>query len=441
MAIFDEIFLSKDDVNSSQWPKLICSTALELEINSTVKATAFQGDGSTLEGIVKKAGDIMTGALTVQNNLTVTGDVGIATSTAPTEKLEVNGNIKANSFLGNGATLDGIVRKTGDTMTGALTIDNNLTVNGAIAPISLSVTTSATIDGNLTVNGKLKIIGEVIARDIEHVPGSLTVDGYIGIGTSSTRPEEALDMGGRSKNIKFVYAHIGETGNGAATIIANKARVSKHLLNRVDYSHANADGVSAIELLYTNGISFFTKPTDSNNPTVVGDQFFSENDRTYERMRISSTGNVGIGTTSNHSYKLYVNGSAAKPGGGSWTNTSDARLKQNVEPLSGILDKLLKLRGVSYEWKNPENHGNLTGKQIGMIAQEVEKVFPKWVGTDSDGYKDLTFRGFEALTVEAFRELKLENEILNLKYKELKARTESLEELIKREKDIALDKS
>lgn len=60
--------------------------------------------------------------------------------------------------------------------------------------------------------------------------------------------------------------------------------------NLVDYSQSNEDGVSAIELLYTNGISFFTKPIDSGNPTVEGDQFFSFKDRTHERMRISYTG-------------------------------------------------------------------------------------------------------------------------------------------------------
>jgi hypothetical protein len=40
-----------------------------------------------------------------------------------------------------------------------------------------------------------------------------------------------------------------------------------------------------------------------------------------------------------------------------------------------------------------------------MIAQEVEKAVPGWVDTASNGYKRLTFRGFEALTVEAVREL------------------------------------
>lgn len=144
-----------------------------------------------------------------------------------------------------------------------------------------------------------------------------------------------------------------------------------------------------------NGIYIRHNPT-AGDPTSIT-----------ELVRITSAGNVGIGTTS-PGYKLHVNGSAAKPGGGSWTNSSDQKLKKNIEPLKGALKKLTGLRGVVFEWKQPEKQGNLTGKQIGLIAQEVEKIFPEWVGTDAEGYKDLTVRGFEALTVESFKEVKQE---------------------------------
>jgi Chaperone of endosialidase len=52
------------------------------------------------------------------------------------------------------------------------------------------------------------------------------------------------------------------------------------------------------------------------------------------------------------------------------------------------------------------------GPQIGFIAQEVEKVFPQWIG-EKDGYKTVGITGFEALTVEALRELRFESALID----------------------------
>jgi hypothetical protein len=135
-------------------------------------------------------------------------------------------------------------------------------------------------------------------------------------------------------------------------------------------------------------------------------------------------GNIGVGIrTVNPAFTLHVNGTAGKPGGGSWTATSDARLKSDINPLEGSLNNLLKLRGVTFLYKNPDSIHELPGERIGMIAQEVAEVFPDWVSTDNEGFLRLTFRGFEALTVEALRELREEN---NKETDELKSRIEIL---------------
>jgi hypothetical protein len=128
-------------------------------------------------------------------------------------------------------------------------------------------------------------------------------------------------------------------------------------------------------------------------------------------------GNVGIGTNTPTAKLHLATGTAIKPGGGSWGATSDVRLKQNVNTLKGGLEKLLQLRGVTFEWKEPEKQGNLTGTQMGMVAQEVEKVFPEWVGEASDGLKVLSIYGFEALVVEAIRELEARIKTLEAKKK------------------------
>ena len=114
------------------------------------------------------------------------------------------------------------------------------------------------------------------------------------------------------------------------------------------------------------------------------------------------------------SYTLDVNGNIRANG---WTSNSDLRLKKNIFPISNALSKITQLRGVNYYWKN-ETTGK--GPQIGLIAQDVEKIFPEIVSTDKEGYKSLDYSRLVSPLIEAVKELKAENE-------ELKKRIEVLE--------------
>jgi hypothetical protein len=131
-----------------------------------------------------------------------------------------------------------------------------------------------------------------------------------------------------------------------------------------------------------------------------------------------------------------LSGNAAKPGGGSWTTLSDVRAKQNIHNLDGALPRLLALRSVTFEFKDPTALGAKAGTQIGFVAQEVEPVFPDWVSTNAKGQKMLSISGFESLTVAALRELQAEQEVQNAKLQEqnrsLEQRVTALEKLINR---------
>ena len=124
---------------------------------------------------------------------------------------------------------------------------------------------------------------------------------------------------------------------------------------------------------------------------------------------------------------LSITGNAFKPGGGSWSVTSDRRAKKAVEPIGDALRRFLQLRGVTYEYVNPATLGELSGTHLGMVAQEVETVFPSWVDEGGDGYKRLTFRGFEALTVEAVRELDTKSQTTDARLSELEKQNAELQ--------------
>ena len=112
------------------------------------------------------------------------------------------------------------------------------------------------------------------------------------------------------------------------------------------------------------------------------------------------SGSVGIGTLS-PGEKLEVTGNILASG--TITQNSDIRLKTNIEPIDNSLEKIIALRGVTYDWKDPLRD---TGrKQIGVIAQDVEQVFPEAVRTGHDGIKSVAYSQLIAPVIEAIKVL------------------------------------
>lgn len=83
---------------------------------------------------------------------------------------------------------------------------------------------------------------------------------------------------------------------------------------------------------------------------------------------------------------------------------SDINLKSNITPIKNSLDKLTKITGVEFEWNN--NQPYYKGKDIGVIAQEIETVLPEIVTLREDGYKSVKYEKIIALLIEALKELK-----------------------------------
>jgi hypothetical protein len=94
---------------------------------------------------------------------------------------------------------------------------------------------------------------------------------------------------------------------------------------------------------------------------------------------------------------------------GSWATFSDARLKKNIRDIASPLDTYLKLRGHWFEYIDPKSVMADEGERMGFVAQEVRAAVPQWVREGADGILSVVPTGFEALTVEAVRQLHEEN--------------------------------
>ena len=381
------------------------------------------------------------------NGMIIEGNVGIGT-TSPQGKLEVSHNGAAHDLVVNSST--------GNVGIGTADPNAKLTVNGAIlregstmwgsdthTHINLG-TTSTT--GESGMGGSYDTIGG--GKDNKAGVSYCTVAG----GSNNTANSYYDTIGGGRDNYANGYNSTVAGGqdneaNGPSCTVgggnSNRAYGSYNTVGGGYNNNASGDPSFAA-----------TVPGGSNN-TASGDYSFAagrraraSHDGTFvwadstdadfkststNQFLIRASGGVGIGTPNPQGFNLAVNGSAAKLGGGSWAVYSDRRLKKNIEPLSGALDRLLQLEGVSFEYSDPEHFSYVEGIQMGMIAQEVENVFPEWV-SENDGYKAVTFRGFEALTVESLRELRQEKdaEIARLKEENenIKNRLSALEALL-----------
>ena len=95
--------------------------------------------------------------------------------------------------------------------------------------------------------------------------------------------------------------------------------------------------------------------------------------------------------------------------------SSDGRLKENIQPLSGALSAVLQLQGKTYRLLEQPSGTN----DIGLIAQDVEKILPEIVSETEDGYKAIAYQSLTAVLIEAMKEqqqqitaLQQENQLL-----------------------------
>lgn len=313
------------------------------------------------------------------------GLTAVSTLPVPTDKSSIvardaTGNTNLNSLI-----LTGALAGTSGNFTGNLSV-GSISISGGSIPVSVGGT-GATNTANARINLGLEIGVNVQAFDIE-LAALATLSSaadrlpfYTGVGSAALTPFTA-------------YARTLVDDPDAAS-----ARATLGLVIGTDIQPYDADLV-ALAGISTNGIYVRTGNGGSVTRGIAGTAgriVVTNGDGTAGNPTITTGSDVpslSAGNTFTAGSNTF-NGTIFAP---VFHQTSDLRLKQNVQTLSNALQTVDSLRGVSYV-KNGR-------KEIGLIAQEVDIVLPEVVDQTEDGFKTIAYANVVGLLVEAIKEQK-----------------------------------
>ena len=304
-----------------------------------------------------------------------------------------------------------------------------------------------TLDGLVSDTGVPYYLAAITSADVTGALGFTPGTSSLVIGTTATTamagdtaiPDPAILRGGGTPTLGSgvtaaeIRTLIGAgTGNGTATV--NDTGVPA-LLGTSGAVSLNT-GITAAEVRTAIGAGT-SSSDDTGLPAVLnngsGTVSFSNGVTGFSMRTLIGAGtssyssNQATDTTSSVKFDaLRVGDTTAAP-----ANTiqctgdivayasSDERLKDNVKVIENASVKVSQLRGVEFDWNDKQEVHS--GHDVGVIAQDVEKVLPELVDTRKDGYKAVKYEKMVALLIEAIKDLQEENKLIRSELENLKS--------------------
>lgn len=299
--------------------------------------------------------------------------------------------------------------KTADALTGG-----GATSNWTLSGTNLRNSNSGNVGIGTTPNSRLHVNGSSTIPALRAQIGGLTkllvnTNGGVAVGSNSAAPTNGLYVAGR--------VGIGTTSPDAPLTIGTPGATNTNFGITTDKRIGITNGSGGRHTAILNSTTSYALLEAYNYATG-----------SYSNVSIAGAGgNVGVGLT-NPSYRLHVNGSAGKPGGGSWTNASDKRLKDKIVPFQEGLASILAIKPVKYHY-NELSGMDTKPEYVGVIAQELKEVAPYMVGTfEKDGveYLDVDNSAMMYLLVNAVQEQQKEKEAQTTKIESLEKQVAEL---------------
>lgn len=408
---------------------------------------SFVGDGSALTGL--SLGTVVTGNSGGSGATLSTIDIGGTTFTVATGT--GNGTVTSVGGTGtvSGLTLTGTVTTSGNlTLGGTLSVDLTSDVTGVLPSANMDSDTAhlsgtQTFSGTKLFSAGLTITGNNYIQFLGTSGGG--GEGIKFLDTADGNREvlhfpgnDLVVLSNRSSNgIIEIRSNNSTPGSGGETLSARFTATGSFVSRSLEVD-GSGSGIFSVEgsvgTLFTVDDGLDDVIFAANN--VSGTPVISANaDNTVKLGKLGGFGIVISGSTpapDDAQAKIIITGSMHTSGSlgvGMAANstigridakndvvafsTSDERLKDNITPIQDALTKVSQVQGIKFDWIPKEGvHGN-EGHDVGVIAQEIEKVLPEVVTTRENGYKAVKYEKIIPLLVEAIKEL--QEEIKELK--------------------------
>lgn len=427
---------------------------------ATIRATDNGAYGAHISFLMKGAA---IGASQIERfRFTTDGSLGIGT-TSPSQKLHVAGNIYATGSIQGGTSV--IKSYGGYAMFGSNSAATPLAFGLDGTQYNMVINTSGNV-GIGTTSPTLKLdLSSSSSFGLPATSGTTPV-GFARIGyTDRSWGGNEILMGiinsGASDYAGFIQCKVPTdyANNRAFLINPQGGNVGVGTTSPACHLDVRGSGNGSVSehLRITSTdteakLAFVSTDGNSAISSIGGNLRFFTNTANTERMRISSNGNVGIGTTNigteanlhlgakstteggqlvlqkatSYTYDGHIDvyqntlrilkgtngiGSTAVVAsfdlsGNSFTANgdvyaySDARVKENVETIDNALDKVMSMRGVSYNRTDNDDKS----KKVGVIAQEIQKVLPEVVSEQEDGMLSVSYGNIVGVLIEAIKE-------------------------------------
>ncbi len=252
-----------------------------------------------------------------------------------------------------------------------------------------------------------------------HIGGNIYFDGSAWVVPNASHSTNFIQLQTTPRTGNIVFYADSIIGNNAPprrmTILGSNGNVGIGAITPTNTLELAGDGIIYLNnptagIRYQNDQSFFigAKSGSSANGgyiTITGNadgyvRLSPEGGSPSRFLNVTPNG-IGIGTATPTQH-LHVIGNILASG---TVTPSDIRYKSEVRTLDATLEKVLNMRGVSYQMKDEfKEKGFGNGEQVGVIAQEIEKIYPQLIITNSDGYKGVDYSKFTPILIEAIKE-------------------------------------